>query len=251
MGMLHMDYLSQILGYHTNIYYILPECTKEGKLPAATLYLLHSEKGNGMDWMRYTALERYAEQYNISVVMPEVDGSCFYADMKYGYRYFTYLTEEVVAVAQGLLPVNKDSRHRLAAGASMGGYGAYKWAFYKPEFFRAVAGFSPVFDVAEYFDAGNLQKIGLEDNIAELNWGSPEELKGTISDSSHWLNNGASGMPELYAACATKEPGYEKAQRFLQDCRERNISIYYEEVSGTGDWGTRELMLRQFLEWSL
>ena len=83
------------------------------------------------------------------------------------------------------------------------------------------------------------------------NWGSPEELKGTISDSSHWLNNGASGMPELYAACATKEPGYEKAQRFLQDCRERNISIYYEEVSGTGDWGTRELMLRQFLEWSL
>ena len=36
MGMMHLDYLSQVLGYHTNIYYILPGCTHEGKAPAAT-----------------------------------------------------------------------------------------------------------------------------------------------------------------------------------------------------------------------
>ena len=73
-----------------------------------------------MDWIRYTSIERYADKYNIAVVMPEVDGSCFYADMKHGYNYFTYLTEEVVAVAEGLLPVNKEPEKRLVAGLSMG-----------------------------------------------------------------------------------------------------------------------------------
>ena len=90
MGLLHFDYLSQVLGYHTNLYFILPACTHEGKAPAATLYLLHGGSGNGMDWIRYTSIERYADKYNIAVVLPEVDGSCFYADMKHGYKYFTY-----------------------------------------------------------------------------------------------------------------------------------------------------------------
>ena len=112
MGLLHFDYLSQVLGYHTNLYFILPACTHKGEAPAATLYLLHGGSGNGMDWIRYTSIERYADKYNIAVVLPEVDGSCFYADMKHGYKYFTYLTDEVVAVAEGLLPVNKEPEKR-------------------------------------------------------------------------------------------------------------------------------------------
>ena len=60
MGMLHLDYMSDKLGYQTNVYVILPDSVREGKKPKGILYLLHGGSGNGMDWIRYTSIERYS-----------------------------------------------------------------------------------------------------------------------------------------------------------------------------------------------
>jgi len=88
MGVTMFDFLSDKLGYHTKLYVILPGCVNQGKKPAGTLYLLHGGGGNSQDWIRFSSIERYAEEKNFAVVMPEVDGGCFYSDMKYGYPYF-------------------------------------------------------------------------------------------------------------------------------------------------------------------
>ena len=109
MGVMHFDFMSDKLGYQTNIYVTLPECMEKGQVPKGILYLLHGGGGNGLDWMRNTAIERYAQPYDLVVIMPEVDGSCFYADMVHGYPYFQYLTEEVPAAMEGMLaPIVKE-----------------------------------------------------------------------------------------------------------------------------------------------
>ena len=78
MGVTMFDFLSDKLGYHTKLYVILPGCVNQGKKPAGTLYLLHGGGGNSQDWIRFSSIERYAEEKNFAVVMPEVDGGCFY-----------------------------------------------------------------------------------------------------------------------------------------------------------------------------
>lgn len=256
MGMLHFDYLSQILGYHTNIYFILPACTHEGKEPAATLYLLHGGGGNGLDWIRYTAIERYADKHNIAVVMPEVDGSCFYADMKHGYDYFTYLKDEVVAVAEGLLPVNKTADKRLVAGLSMGGYGAFKWAFNCPDFFSAAANLSGISFIMDIFSGDGFAAKSVNDKcgVVALDWGSLEELQGSMSDSKEWIDRSVREgikLPKLFAAIGTEDYSYKLSQDYLKYCKEQGVEVHYEEMPGQHEWIVWDTMIDKFIEWAL
>lgn len=92
----------------------------------------------------------------MAVIMPEVDGTCFYADMKYGYPYFTYLTKEIPALVEALFPVNKERGRRFVAGLSMGGYGAWKWAFAAPQFFGAAANLCGYFLCDRGFQKGRI-----------------------------------------------------------------------------------------------
>ena len=257
MGMMHLDYLSQVLGYHTNIYYILPGCTHEGKEPAATLYLLHGGAGNGMDWIRYTAIERYADKYNIAVVMPEVDGSCFYADMKHGYKYFTYLTEEVPAIAEGLLPVNKEPEKRLVAGLSMGGYGAFKWAFNCPDFFKAAANLSGISFVMDIFggEKAFAQKDAYDKRgVVALAWGSLQELQGSMSDSKEWIDKSVREgvkLPKLFAAIGTEDYSYGLSKDYLAYCKEQGVEVHYEEMPGQHEWIVWDTMIDRFIAWAM
>ena len=256
MGMVHYDFLSEKLGYHTNIYFILPECMKEGKEPEATLYLLHGGGGNGLDWIRFTAIERYAEVHNIAVVMPEVAGYCFYSDMKYGYPYFQYLTEEVPMIAETLFSVNCDSKKRFVAGLSMGGYGAFKWAFNYPDFFAAAANLSGISFIMELFhsDDGFARKEARAKNGAvELNWGSLEELSGSNSDSKVWIDNASMNkekLPALFAAIGTEDFSYAYAQRYLDYSKSKGIDIHYEEMTGEHEWKVWDVMIERFVIWA-
>jgi S-formylglutathione hydrolase FrmB len=45
--------------------------------PSKTLYLLHGRGQDALSWTRYSSLERYAEQYNVAVIMPEVTRSFY------------------------------------------------------------------------------------------------------------------------------------------------------------------------------
>lgn len=255
MGMIHFDYMSEKLGYQTNIYLILPEGMKEGKEPDGTLYLLHGGGGGGLDWIRFSSIERYAQEHNMAVVMPEVAGYCFYADMKYGYPYFQYVTEEVPQVAEALFHVNKEADKRYVAGFSMGGYGAFKWAFNCPGFFKAAANLSGFSLITELFGGKEefARKEATEKNgLVELNWGSMEELAGSDSDSKVWIDRAAEEkqeLPLLFAGIGTEDFSYDYGQSFLKYCQEKGVNVHYEEMSGGHDWKVWDTMIERFMCW--
>lgn len=252
MGVMHFDFMSDKLGYQTNIYVTLPECMEKGQAPKGILYLLHGGGGNGLDWMRNTAIERYAQPYDLVVIMPEVDGSCFYADMVHGYPYFQYLTEEVPAAMEGMLPLLQGVEKRYVAGLSMGGYGAFKWAFNKPNYFTAAANLSGVSFVVDLM-ADTSHGLNGKETLIECNWGSLEELKGSDSDSKEWIDRAvAQGtkLPKLFAGMGTEDFSYDFSTEYLAYCKEKGVEIHYEEMTGGHDWNVWDAMIQKFMAWA-
>lgn len=253
MGFLHVDYMSGELGYQTNLYVVLPDSMREGKAPKGILYLLHGGSGNGFDWMRYSSIERHSWPYELAVVMPETDGSCFYADMKHGYNYFTYLTEEVPRVVENMFPLLKGVDKRYVAGFSMGGYGAYKWTFNKPGYFTAAANLSGVSFIMDIL-SDDSHKLEGKRRMIENNWGSLEELQGSMSDSRVWIDKAvAEGtkLPKLFAAIGTEDFSYGLCQDYLKYCKEKGVDVHYEEMPGGHEWSVWDEMIQHFLKWAV
>ena len=81
MAFLHCEIASESLRMATAVDVILPD--KGDLSEVKTLYLLHGLTDDCTGWTRYTAVERYARERGLAVVLPEVQRS-FYTDMAYG-----------------------------------------------------------------------------------------------------------------------------------------------------------------------
>ena len=125
MAFFRGDFTSQVMQMVTTIHVVMPEYID--KKDTRVLYLLHGLSDNCSNWFRLTSLERYANEYKIAVVVPEVQRS-MYTNMKYGLRYFDYVSEELPRFISQMFGVPNDREHRFVAGLSMGGYGALKCA---------------------------------------------------------------------------------------------------------------------------
>ncbi len=255
MGVAHISFLSNVLGFHTNVYVILPTDARVGETESfCTLYLLHGGGGNALDWMRFTNIERYAQERHIAVVMPEVGGESFYADMKYGYDYFTYISEELPQVMEYMFPLCTKKEGRLVAGLSMGGYGAFLWALRRPDFFRAAANLSGLSNIVSLFrenreDAFNKDQ---KQRLVECVWGSIEELEGSDADSRFLLKRAAERreeIPVLFGGIGTEDFTYHNAMEYLETARQLDVPIHFEEMPGGHEWKVWDEMIRRFLDW--
>ncbi len=248
MAFMRCSFFSETIGYQTNVNIIIPfeknrmeDGTPQTQKRFPVLYLLHGGAGNQDDWMRFTSIERYAERYRIAVVMPDVSGNSFYTDMAHGYRYFTYLTKDLPDYAEHYFPIGGSREKRFVTGLSMGGYGSLKWGLNCPEFFAYVANFSGASLVTEMFSQRGIvgYKGGSENSMVTRNWGSMEQLAGSISDTKYLLER-AAGMkdklPKLYVCIGTEDFSYRYTRRFMEYSRELGLDILYEEGPGGHDW---------------
>ena len=134
MAFLRCEIASESLRMATAVDVILPD--KGALSETKTLYLLHGLTDDRTGWTRYTAVERYARERGLAVVLPEVQRS-FYTDMVYGLPYFTYVAEELPAVCRRMFGLGAAREQNYIFGLSMGGYGTLIHALTHPEKFRA------------------------------------------------------------------------------------------------------------------
>ncbi|MDB4866543.1 MAG: esterase family protein [Cohnella sp.] len=258
MALMHVEFFSEVLGLSSSIDVLIPQMTRTQvgidsvsfKPPYPVLYLLHGGSDNHTNWQRNTSIERYVSDKGIAVVMPAVQYS-FYSDQKCGFRYFTYLSEELPQIVQEFFPISGKREDTFAAGLSMGGYGAFKLGICCPDRFAAVASLSGSLNQRSRItgEAG-VNTVMLQ--MARYTFGSLEEYDQSANDLDHMLEQQlASGvrLPKFYQACGTHDFNYKMNKAFHERFKDR-VDLRYAEVSERGhEWSFWDEYIQRVLEW--
>ena len=242
MAFFELHYNSKAIRTSVTVNVILPETAKTlegvGK-PAGefkTVWLLHGLNGNQNSWMENTAIERYARERNLAVVMPCVDRS-WYTDTAYGAKYFTFVTRELPQVCRSYFHGMSDRREdNLVIGLSMGGYGALKCALTDPERYDGAAALSGALDITRKGRPCNLEEWR---GIFGFDLKSPLELENTSHDILHLTRENkkkALPFPKTYLWCGTEDPLIAINRTYRDLLNELEIPHLYEESEGTHNW---------------
>lgn len=255
MALIHCDFFSEVLGVSTSICVILPQNTysqigmagsaKKEKHP--TLYLLHGLSDDHTIWQRRTSIERYVADMGLAVVMPN-GGRSFYTDMKHGYKYFTFMTEELPEIARQFFPLSEKREDNFVAGLSMGGYGAFKLALSCPDKFAAAASLSGALDMASRVK----EKDALANEEMYNVFGDLNSLAGSNNDLFHLakkLEDSGSVKPKLYQCCGTEDFLYEDNQDFRKYIETLNYDYTYQEGPGQHEWGYWDDNIQKVFKW--
>lgn len=252
MALMHCDFFSEILQLSCSMVVILPErpLAAMGTGPSPlypTLYLLHGLSDDHTIWQRRTSIERYVAEKGLAVVMPAVHRS-YYADMENGYRYWTYVSEELPARARDMFPLSAGREDNFVAGLSMGGYGAFKMALSHPDRFAAAASLSGALDVAEL--------AGLKDPAWELEmrtiFGDLDTIGGSNNDLFFLATQVAGSdqpRPSLFQWCGTEDPLYGSNVKFRDFVRKLPLDYTYSEGPGDHTWGQWDAQIQNVLRW--
>lgn len=251
-------FFSETLGLRCAMNVILPQRplkdAQRGANPKyRALYLLHGYSDDHTAWQRWTSIERYAEQYNLAVIMPAVNLS-FYADMAHGGKYWQFISEEVPALARDLFPLSPDRADNFVAGLSMGGYGAFKLALTHPQRFAAAASLSGAVDINDVVTP-NPADPNSEAWLAQMRniFGDLSKVPGGSNDLFALAEKTARGntRPKLYQCCGTEDFLYAGNLRFREHIRKLPLDLTYEEGPGEHNWVYWDAMIQKVLAWML
>jgi S-formylglutathione hydrolase FrmB len=255
MALIHCHFHSDVLGLASTMDVILPQAAGAGQIGMVskagrrhpTLYLLHGLSDDHTIWQRRTSIERYAAPLGLAVIMPAVHRS-FYADTAFGHRYWTFVSEELPALARSFFPVSDAREDTFVAGLSMGGYGAFKLALRCPEKFAAAASLSGALDMAHRPQEGDPEfRRELEHVFGDLS-----ALAGSENDLLHLaaeLARSRGPRPVLYQWCGTEDFLYQDNLRFRDHARRVGLDLLYEEGPGTHEWAYWDQVIQRVLDW--
>lgn len=247
---------SNTLQMETGISIVTPHLVLPQKYKVA--YLLHGIGGNHEKWVNHSMLPFYAKNGNTIFIMPEVARS-FYMDMKYGFSYFSYITEELPQICKSIFQISAKREDTAIVGVSMGGYGALRAAFSKPEQYGKCAAFS---SAGLFFKEALEQqkKYGIQKEYVErygkqlyidfqailgedLCWKEECELLELAKKCTDKYKK-----PKLYMACGTEDSFYTENTLFYQKLKEMSFDVTYDFWQGNHDFLFFDSALKKVIE---
>lgn len=261
MALLHVDFFSTVLGLSMNMDVILPQQTwgqigmegkgAEGKYK--TMYLLHGMSDDQTVWQRRTSIERYVTKLGIAVVMPTTH-LAFYTDTAYGMKYWTFVSQELPKICREFFPqMSTEREDTLAAGLSMGGYGAWKLGLGASGTFGAAASLSGALDMVEDYRRNERENPGVRSLFRGI-FTSEEELRGSDNDLlalAERLAAGKKDLPRLYAWCGTEDFLYQGNLKAWEHVKKLGFDLTCEESSGDHQWKYWDAKIQDVLRWWL
>ncbi|MBS7009123.1 alpha/beta hydrolase [Anaerostipes sp.] len=224
-----------------------------GDKPFKTLYLLHGIYGNYMDWVSYTRIREWAEDYNLAVVMPSGENS-FYLDQRNGYAaYSKFIGEELVNLTRKMFPLSRERQDTYIGGLSMGGYGSIINGFlYGSTFSRIIALSSALVADKALDSAEDAEKPIERRSFYQSVFGDLEKFQGSKADyRALLLDKKGQGeeMPDLYMACGTNDPLLAANREFKGFLHAHEIKHTYEEWEGSHNWMFWDQAIEKFMKW--
>lgn len=276
MALTELRFFSRTLNLQTTVSVILPEGTQGIGVDGAreeteefpVLYLLHGKTDDHSIWQRRTSVERYASDKNLAIVMPETHLGA-YTDQKYGYRYMTYVSEEVPAVCHRMFRISAAREKSFVAGLSMGGYGALKIGLLCGDRFSKVAAYSSGCDrylslPAWTREVSSITALrGMEGSVPQreyddamhffLTFGSPEEYLQDETNNLFLLCDRVMRekrpLPEIYMSCGMEDAAFEKNLRLHRRMEEAGIPHTFVQDHGGHAWSYWDRHIQDTLQW--
>ncbi len=210
------------------------------------VYLLHGARGDHKTWLDYSLLPVFASSGETVYVMPDAARS-FYTDMAHGFKYYSYITQELPAIMKNLFNISAKREDTYIMGASMGGYGALKCALSKPEQYGGCAAFSSG-NLFLKQDLDALRKYGPTEEFVKtygeqlyedfcavygptLEWQEKYELLELVKKAK------AGGtLPKLYLSCGNSDGFLGAHERFCKQLDELGVAYTFENRDGGHDF---------------
>ncbi|NLX83966.1 MAG: esterase family protein [Clostridiales bacterium] len=258
MALIRLNYPSQALAHNTEVTIILPDPDKDQLLAKGkakgkyqVLYLLHGTHGDHTDWSRYTAIERYARERCLAVVMPSC-GNAFYQDMVSGPQYKTFLLDELPNYLSGILPLSREREDVFIAGLSMGGYGALHLALSRPRQFMAAASLSGVFT----FSMPLKEEPVREDlpwpfmaMIGDLSVRQIDRSRRNVLVQAKQLLDKKEPLPALFISVGTEDFTLNYNRDAKRRLSKMGAAFTYEEHPGAHTWAYWDTHIQRVLDW--
>ena len=266
MALLKINFESQYLANNHQVYIIMPDKPRETTPEAfyrsgkkyKVLWLLHGTYGDQTDWVRKTNIEMYASEKDLVVVMPPALNSNYsnWDDTMLGFKMYDYLTEELMPMVYGWLPVSDKREDNFIAGLSMGGRGTIKYAVNHPQRFAAAAVLSaaPV-DMREMCPGNPAFQLDTENprmRNTRRNAGGLEAFRASNENVWAIIDRLAPThtLPRLMFACGEEDPLiYANFKKFRKHCQEIGLEAHWFTRPGYAhEWRFWDLSIQEALK---
>lgn len=267
---LKMNFLSKHLGMQTNVTVCLPSFSFADVMEKRenvyvkgmryqTLYLLHGGSGDDSDYVNFSNIVRYADDHKLAVVMP-CDFNADYTDAPKGPRYLRYITEELPAMLEAVLPLSDKREDTFIGGLSMGAHGAMKISLLYPERFAAVLVMSGAARSADTMDL--MKKVRPEDGDPDAMpmpdmediYGDLSQFRGSKHDAYAAAEQAAAQkkpLPEYFFACGSDDFALPRCKFGYEALTKLGFKTHFLEVPGyKHEWDFWDMILRKAIaEW--
>ena len=236
---------SKTLEKDSGITIVTPSDLKQNG-PYRVAYLLHGLCGDSATWVDNSMLPVYAREGHTIYILPDAVRS-FYTDMRYGSRYFTYVTEELPVLCKQVFQISARREDTAVLGASMGGYGALKCALSRPEQYGMCGAFSSAcLDIKEGLE--ELRKNGKTKSFVD-HYGEQlfHDFLSIFGEDLEWkpeydlleLARGlqkATVKPAIYMTCGSYDAFRSSHIQFQEQIESFGFAFQYEEWQGGHDF---------------
>ena len=259
MALVHVKTFSEALKTKTDIQVILPtpmtgELSLEAEkrfpyysreIPVPVLYLLHGTYGDEGDWIRFSRIEGYAQEYNLAVVMPGAANSWYNNMPNGGPAYYDYITAELPRMINWMFPVSGKREDTFIAGLSMGGSGAFKCAMTKPRQYSHVAVLSGGFGALDERLAGGNTPWSLAFEPGKSTRGADNDPYYVTEE----LIKNKTEYPRLYICCGTEDFLYKENCEFRKHLDTIGFAYQYHEQPGLHNFDFWDDEIKRILAW--
>lgn len=233
-------------------YAILPSAYENSNDSFPVLYLLHGLFGRFDNWVINTNLISYAQKNSFIIICAEGGDSWYTDSPKIENHFFeSYITEELIPDVERRFKARTRKNSRAIAGLSMGGYGAFKLAFRRPEMFSLAASMSGAFHAAEIDDTE------LSDSWKELQpsilrvFGLADLRTRQTNDLFRLANNfpleRINKLPYFYFDCGTEDSFLPTNLRLAETLQNRGIAYEFQQFNGGHDWNYWNTQIQRIL----
>ncbi|MBR5520597.1 MAG: alpha/beta hydrolase [Oscillospiraceae bacterium] len=240
MAFINGTFYSNVLEQEVMLDLYLPNdrAEKPIKAPDGVIYFLHGMGSSQKRFREYTAANRYMMDNHLAIVYISAPMS-FYSDMKYGMKYYTYITEELPKFLESAYNLKFPREKTFLAGLSMGGYGTLKIGLNHPEMFGAIAPFSAPTNIKDMIAMAKKEGTTVGD-MAIFKSVLGEDLEMQETDDPYYLIEQVSKLP------AEQQPRI----RLMCGKQDELAMIYKQNVSFNEYAKTLPLADYKFMSWT-